>query len=134
MKLLLFIMLTISLHAVSISVPKSFSTSRAYFSSVSNTNIATTFLTCGTYDYLWDLHITAKSALSIDLCAVSGVTGLCTTEGSVSNSTVLTYSTNSIIILGYTNGSYDPSEVGTGTKFTGDFVAKRRCVSKDFVR
>ena len=135
--LLLFLMLTSAgfSERIWLSVPQALLTSTAYFGSLANEPLTTTFVTCDNSSYIiWSIKGFAQSSGKFDICKSSSVVGSCLTTGDTSSTTGISVVTNDVITLGYQNGSYHKSEVTTGTYFTGDWIMQRDCVSKDFLR
>jgi len=136
-KLIFVFCFCVNVFAIGISVPASVSESVAVFESLSNSSLTTQFLTCDNdYQILFSLEAYATSTGKISVCTASSAAGVCSTAGNTTSSFAKTIAESATIFLGYTKetNSHSASEVTTFTKWDGDWIIKRRCVSSDFVR
>lgn len=126
---------TLQARGMFISQPQAVYTSQASIDSMVNTSLPASFLTCGsTWLTLISIKATAQSTGLIAKCVTSDAKGSCTASGNTSSTPALYLTTYQSETLGWDGFSYSPSEVSTGTKFHGDWIFQRRCVSNDFVR
>ena len=139
MKPLLFLLFSFQAFAlgsiVTLSVPKLVHTSTANFTSVSNSDLSTPLLTCPANHSLYSVTLTFTTTGKIDVCNVSDIVGGCSTAGSTTNTSAIDLDIDDVVILGIQpDGSHSASELTTGTKVDGTFIAIRQCASSDFFR
>ena len=121
-------------NLVNVSVVDTVYTSKAVFTSLSNSNLTTSFLDCGNTAYeLYRLDLYSLSSVVLDTCHRSSFDGTCLESGDTTSPTSEAVSINTSFSLGFSSASLsrNKSELTTGVKFDGDVKVERLCVLKD---